>query len=106
MFEVKDHSVLNQQAPQDPAFFALPEDVRRLHKNIQNFLPHILDFYSKTGADHALHTAEFREDASGDYAFENTMRASAVTAAAAFRFLEDENFRKKVRADWKRQTTF
>ena len=56
------------------------------------------------GADHALHTSEFREDASGDYAFENTMRASAVTAAAALRFLTDPAFREKVRTDWKRQT--
>lgn len=55
------------------------------------------------GADHPLHTPEFREDASGDYAFENTMRASAVTAAAALRFLTDPEFRKKVHTDWKRQ---
>lgn len=52
------------------------------------------------GKDHPLHTAEFREDASGDYAFENTMRASAITAAAAIRFLEDPVFREEVRADW------
>lgn len=56
------------------------------------------------GADHPLHTPEFREDAATDYAFENTMRASAITAAASIRFLEDEEFREKVRADWKRQT--
>ena len=55
------------------------------------------------GADHPLHTPEFREDASGDYAFENTMRASAVTAAAALRFLTVPEFREKVHADWKRQ---
>lgn len=55
------------------------------------------------GADHPLHTAEFREDAACDYAFENTMRASAVTAAAAVRFLEDPEFSEKVYADWKRQ---
>ena len=55
------------------------------------------------GADHPLHTPEFREDASGDYAFENTMRASAVTAAAVLRFLTDPEFRKKVHTDWKRQ---
>ena len=58
------------------------------------------------GADHPLHTPEFREDAATDYAFENTMRASAITAAAAIRFLEDEDFREQVRADWKRQTSF
>lgn len=56
------------------------------------------------GAGHPLHTVEFREDASGDYAFENTMRASAITAAAALRFLKDRDFREKVLADWKRQT--
>ena len=56
------------------------------------------------GADHPLHTAEFREDAATDYAFENTMRASAITAAASIRFLEDPEFKESVRSDWKRQT--
>ena len=58
------------------------------------------------GADHALHTEAFRADAATDYAFENTMRASAITAAASIRFLEDQEFREAVRADWKRQTSF
>ena len=53
------------------------------------------------GADHPLHTAAFRDDAASDYAFENTMRASAVTAAAAIRFLLDPGFRKEVQDDWK-----
>ena len=57
------------------------------------------------GADHALHTEAFRADAATDYAFENTMRASAITAAASIRFLEDQDFREAVRADWKRQTS-
>ena len=56
-------------------------------------------------ADHALHTEAFRADAATDYAFENTMRASAITAAASIRFLEDQDFREAVRADWKRQTS-
>ena len=58
------------------------------------------------GADHALHTEAFRADAATDYAFENTMRASAITAAASIRFLENQDFREAVRADWKRQTSF
>ena len=57
------------------------------------------------GANHALHTEAFRADAATDYAFENTMRASAITAAASIRFLEDQEFREAVRADWKRQTS-
>ena len=72
--------------------------------NVSTLIPGANYLYDITGNEnHPLHTTSFCTDAASDYAFENTMRASAVTAAAAIRFLRDPDFRKEVRDDWKKR---
>ena len=75
--------------------------------NVSRIVPGINFLYDIThGKNYPLHTTEFRDAAIQDYAFENTMRASAVTAAAAAHFLEDREFRESVYNEWKNKTDF
>ena len=72
--------------------------------NVSGIIPGANYLFDITnGKDHPLHSVEFREDAAGDYGFEQAMKASAATAAAACRFLKDPVFREEVRSDWIRR---
>lgn len=55
------------------------------------------------GAFKALHTAEFREAAASDQAFQATMETAAAMSDVAFRYCSDLGFRQAVHAAWEKE---